>query len=259
LSKISVIIADDEPLARERVRSILNDEADVEIVAECADGAQALKETQKRQPDLLFLDVQMPRLNGFEVLEALWQSQALSPSPIPVVIFTTAHDEHAIRAFEFNALDYLLKPFTEARFKISLQRARARLEKSARPADPQLKGLLSQLHAPVAGGGRILVRSAERILFLKPEEIVRVEAAGNYVVLHSGKEQHIIRDTISAMEARLASAGFMRISRSVIVNLACIREIQPVGSGKYSLLLKNGARLDMTCSLGDLQARLGEV
>ena len=250
---ITAIIADDEPLARERVRSVLKDEPDVEIVAECADGAQALKETQKRQPDLLFLDVQMPRLNGFEVLKAL------SPGPIPVVIFTTAHDEHAIRAFEFNALDYLLKPFTEARFKMSLQRARARLEKSSRQADPQLKALLSQLHAPVAGGGRIFVRSSERILFLKPDEIARVEAAGNYVVLHSGKEQHIIRETISAMEARLASAGFMRISRSVIVNLACIREIQPAGSGRYSLLLKNGTRLDMTCSLGELQARLGEV
>ncbi len=246
----TAIIADDEPLARERVRSFLKDEPDVEIVAECADGAQALKETQKRRPDLLFLDVQMPRLNGFEVLEAL------SPGPIPVVIFTTAHDEHAIRAFEFSALDYLLKPFTEARFKISLQRARARLEKSSRH-DPQLKA--GQLHAPVAGGGRIFVRSSERILFLKPEEIARVEAAGNYVLLHSGKEQHIIRETMSAMEARLASAGFMRISRSVIVNLAFIREIQPAGSGRYSLLLKNGTRLDMTCSLGELQARLGEV
>jgi two-component system, LytTR family, response regulator len=251
--KFSAIIADDEPLARERVRCVLKDEPDVEIVAECSHGAQALKETQKRQPDLLILDVQMPRLNGFEVLEALW------PGPIPVVIFTTAHDEHAIRAFEFNALDYLLKPFTEARFKMSLQRARARLEKSSRQADPQLKALLSQIHAPVAGGGRIFVRSSERILFLKPEEIDRVEAAGNYVVLHSGKERHIIRETISAMEARLASAGFMRISRSVIVNLACIREIQPAGSGRYSLLLKNGTRLDMTCSLGELQARLGEV
>jgi two-component system LytT family response regulator len=252
LKKISAIIADDEPLARERVRAFLNNESDVEIVAECADGAQALKEIQKRRPDLLLLDVQMPRLNGFEVLEAL------GSSTMPVVIFTTAHDEHAIRAFEFNALDYLLKPFTEARFKMSLQRARARLEKSSVQGDPHMKALVGQMQAPVAGGGRILVRSSERILFLKPEEITRVEAAGNYVVLHSGKEQHILRETISAMEARLAPAGFMRISRSGIVNLACIREIQPVGSGRYSLLLKNGTRLDMTCSLGELQARLGE-
>src|SRR3954466_12802030 len=160
------MIADDEPLARERIRSLLQDEPDVEIIAECADGAQALKETQKRQPDLLFLDVQMPRLNGFEVLEAL--SPGPTVSRMPVVIFTTAHDEHAIRAFEFSALDYLLKPFTEARFKMSLQRARAQLEKNSRQPDPHPKA--GQLHAPVAGGGRIFVRSSERILFLKPGE-----------------------------------------------------------------------------------------
>ncbi len=246
---ISAIIADDEPLARERVRSILANEPDVEIIAECADGAQTLKETQKRRPDLLLLDVQMPRLNGFEVLDAL------SPGPIPVVIFTTAHDEHAIRAFEFSALDYLLKPFTEARFKISMQKARDRLEKNSRQTDPRLNA--GRLLMPLTGEGRIFVRSSERILFLKPGEIDRVEAAGNYVVLHSGKEQHIIRETISAMETRLAAAGFMRISRSAIVNLACIREIQPVSPGRYSLQLKNGTRLDMTCSLGELQARLG--
>jgi two-component system LytT family response regulator len=250
LKKISAIIADDEPLARERVLSVLKDETDVEVVAECADGAQTLKETQKHQPDLLFLDVQMPRLNGFEVLEAL------SPEEIPVVIFTTAHDKHAIRAFEFNALDYLLKPFTEARFKMSLQRARERLEKISRPADPKTKVLTNQVQA---GGGRIFVRSAERILFLKPEEIAHIEAAGNYVVLHSGKEQHIIRETISAMETRLALAGFMRISRSTIVNLSCIREIQPAGSGRYALLLKNGTRLDMTCSLSELEFKFGKV
>jgi two-component system, LytTR family, response regulator len=253
LKKISAIIADDEPLARERVRSVLEDEPDVEIVAECADGAKALQEIQRRQPDLLFLDVQMPRLNGFEVLEAL------SPSAVPVVIFTTAHDEHAIRAFEFNALDYLLKPFSEARFKKSLHKARVQLEGSSRPSNPGLKVLPGQPLSPAAGAGRIFVRSAERILFLKPQEITRVEAAGNYVVLHADKEQHIIRETISAMESRLAAAGFMRISRSVIVNLACIREIQPAGSGRYSLQLKNGTRLDMTCSLGELQTRIGEV
>ena len=128
LKKISTIIADDEPLARERIRTLLADEPDVEIVAECADGAQAFQETQQRRPDLLFLDVQMPRLDGFEVLEAL------SPGPLPVVVFTTAHDEHAIRAFEFNALDYLLKPFTEARFKMALQKARAQPPQSGSPA-----------------------------------------------------------------------------------------------------------------------------
>ena len=249
--KIRALIVDDEPLARQRVRLLLGEEADVEMIGECADGFAAVEQIQETRPDLLFLDVQMPEMDGFEVLRKIPQGL------LPVVIFTTAYDQHALRAFEVNALDYLLKPFKPTRFKEAVQRARSRLEKSS--TDPQLKALLSQLHAPATRGGRIFVRSSERILFLKPEEIDRVEAAGNYVVLHSGTEQHILRETISAMEARLAPAGFMRISRSVIVNLACIREVQPVGSGRYSLLLKNGTRLDMTCSLGELQARLGEI
>ena len=175
----------------------------------------------------------------------------------PLIIFITAYDEYAIQAFEVNALDYLLKPFTEARFKMALQRARDELMKRAGPGlDAQLTALLDHVHAATPGGGRILVRSPERIVFLKPEEIDHAEAAGNYVVLHAGKERHIVRETTAAMEARLTPAGFMRISRSVIVNLACIREVQPLAPGQYSVLLKNGARLDMTCSLHELQARL---
>lgn len=249
--KMRAIIADDEPLARERIRSLLAAEADVEIVAECGNGAQTLKATQEHQPDLLFLDVQMPRLDGFEVLEAL------TPEETPIVVFTTAHDEHAIRAFEVNALDYLLKPCTEERFKKAVQRARDQLQKGVRgQVNPHLAALLKQVHTTTPGGGRILVRSADRIVFLKPEEIDHVEAAGNYVVLHTGKERHIVRETTAAMESRLAPAGFMRISRSIIVNLSRIREVQPIGPGQYSVLLKNGMRLDMTCSLSDLQSRL---
>jgi two-component system LytT family response regulator len=233
---------------------LLADEPDIAVVAECANGAQSLKQIQEQQPDLLFLDVQMPRLNGFEVLEAL------EPAQIPAVIFTTAHDEHAIRAFEVNALDYLLKPFTEARFRMALQRARQQLNKTA-PGQlgSPLTGLLRHVRETTPGGGRILIRSPERIVFLKPEEIDHVEAAGNYVILHSGKERHILRETTAAMEARLAQAGFMRISRSIIVNLSRIREVQPIAPGQYSLLLKNGTRLDMTCSLAELQSRLSTV
>ena len=251
---IRSVIADDEPLARERIRSLLADVSDIEVVAECANGAQTLQAVQDHRPDLLFLDVQMPRLDGFEVLEAL------QPNPAPVVVFTTAHDEHAIRAFEVNALDYLLKPFTEARFQRALARAREQLTKPSAPGpDRQISGLLSHVHAAASGGGRILVRSPERIVFLKPEEIDHLEAAGNYVVLHAGKERHIVRETTVAMEARLAHAGFMRISRSVIVNLARIREIQPLGPGQYCVILRNGTRLDMTCSLAELQAKLSAV
>lgn len=244
--KLRVIIADDEPLARERVRTLLADE-DVEIVAECLNGADTLKALAAHPPDLLFLDVQMPKLDGFEVLDTL------PPGRMPAVIFTTAHDEHAIRAFEVNAVDYLLKPFSEERFKRALERARGELEKG-RGRDAKLGPLLNQ-----AQGGRIMVRSAERILFLKPGEIDHVEAAGNYVVLHAGKERHVLRETTAAMETRLSAAGFMRISRSAIVNLSQIREVHPVAQGQYAVVLKNGARLEMTCNLGELQARLAPI
>jgi two-component system LytT family response regulator len=248
---LRVVIADDEPLARERVRCFLVDEPSVVIVAECASGLETIRAVEEHHPDLLFLDVQMPRLNGFEVIEAL------APKDLPAVIFTTAHDEHAIRAFEVNALDYLLKPYTEERFKKSLQRAREQLAKGTEAAaGVNLAALLKQLQTRPPGGQRILVRTPDRIIFLKPEEIDFVEAAGNYVVLHVGKDRHILRETMAAMESRLEQSGFMRLSRSAIVNLSRIQEAQPLPGGQFCVVLRTGARLDMTCSLRDLQARL---
>jgi two-component system LytT family response regulator len=250
---LRVIIADDEPLARERLRCFLADEPDVEIVEECEDGTRTVHAVEKLRPGLLFLDVQMPRLNGFEVLEAL------STECMPEIIFSTAHDEHAIRAFEVNALDYLLKPCTEERFRKAMQRAREQCQKRAgRAGEAHVASLLAHLRAENSGS-RILVKSPERILFLKPDEVDHVEAAGNYVVLHAGKERHILRETMSAMEARLTPAGFMRISRSTILNLSRVREVQPSAPGHFSVLLRNGARLDMTCSLRDLQQKMARV
>jgi len=252
--KIRAIIVDDEPLAREGIRLALSEESDIEVVAECADGEEAVKAVERHEPDLLFLDVQMPRLNGFEVLEAL------QPEKLPAVIFTTAHDEHAIRAFEVNALDYLLKPFKQARFQKALQRVREQLRaRGEKRNDPQIAGLLADLRRSTSGGPRILIKSPDRILFLRYDEIDHIEAAGNYLVLHSGKERHIARETMNAMETRLAPVGFMRISRSVIVNLSRIRELQPHGAGEYSVVLKNGARLHMTCGLGEVQARMAKL
>jgi two-component system LytT family response regulator len=251
--KIRVIIVDDEPLAREGIKTFLAEEADVEIVGEYADGASAVRAVEKSRPDLLFLDVQMPRLDGFDVLEAL------DPGLTPLVIFTTAHDEHAIRAFEVNALDYLLKPFKQARFKAALQRAREQLAaRSATDLDPRLESLLANLRGPTRGAPRILVKSAEHVLFLKPDEIDHIEAAGNYLVIHTGKERHIVRDTMAAMDARLGVCGFMRISRSAMVNLNRIEQLQPMAApGEFCVILKNGARLKMTCSLADFQRRMG--
>jgi two-component system LytT family response regulator len=250
---LRIVIVDDEPLARERVRIFLAEEPDVEVVAECADGAEAVNRIDQLRPDVLFLDVQMPRLNGFEVLEAI------DAAAMPVVIFTTAHDDHAIRAFEVSAVDYLLKPFKQPRFRKALERARAQLRAKGGAPDPQLATLLSQWRERAGGGPRVLVKSPDRILFLKPEEIDHLEACGNYVVLHAGKERHIVRETMTAMEARLATSGFMRINRSVILNLSRIKELQPIAAGEYVVILKTGARLSMTCSLRELQARLSQA
>src|SRR2546427_3836186 len=173
--KIRAIIIDDEPLGREGIRLFLNEEPDVQVVAECGDGAEALKAIRQHRPDLIFLDVQMPRLSGFEVLEALASDE------MPAVIFTTAHDEHAIHAFEVNALDYLLKPFQQARLKKALQRAREQLQsRRGTGQSPDIANLLATLRSG-AGGPRILIKSPDRILFLKPEEIDHIEAAGNYL------------------------------------------------------------------------------
>lgn len=251
---LRVMIVDDEALAREGVRQFLADEPDVEIVAECADGAAAVSSIEELRPDVLFLDVQMPRLNGFEVLAAI------DPAAMPAVIFTTAYDDHAIRAFEVSAVDYLLKPFTQARFRKALERARTQLRATqAGAADPQISKLLSQWRESTGGGPRVLVKSPDRILFLKPAEIDHIEACGNYVLLHVGKEKHIVRETMTAMEARLGNYGFMRINRSVILNLSRIKELQPLAAGEYVVILKTGARLNMTCSLRELQARLSQA
>lgn len=194
----------------------------------------------------------MPRLNGFEV------PQALSPCPIPVVIFTTAHDDHAIRAFEFNALDYLLKPFSEARFKKSLHKARVRLAGGSRSSDPGLKGPQGQ---PIPQSQELGEYLSDPLSGFSSSSPRKSPGSKRRAITSSctRTKSNILRETISAMESRLATAGFMRISRSVIVNLACIREIQTASAGRYSLQLKNGTRLDMTCSLGELQSRIGQV
>ncbi len=248
--KFRCLIVDDEELARERVRSLLAGEEDLEIAGEAADGTTAVKAVSELRPDLVFLDIRMPGLSGFEVIEAIPAEE------MPVVIFTTAYDTHAVRAFEVSALDYLLKPFKAARFREALDRARSRL-RSGRPAgeDPAYASLLAHLRA-AEGGPRILVKSPEKIVFVRAVEIDHVEAAGNYLVLHCGAERHIVRETMSGIVKKLAPYGFMRISRSSIVNLARIRELQPMSAGHYAVILKTGAKLDMTSPLRELQERM---
>ena len=250
---LRVLIADDERPARQRIRTLLGAETDVEILAECENGAEAVAAVAEHRPNLVFLDVQMPRLDGFGVLEVL------GPEVLPPVIFTTAHDEHAVRAFEVSAVDYLLKPFKESRFRQALERARdyLRLRREDSP-DDRLASLLAHLRAGNGGGPRLLVRNPDRILFLTASQADYAESAGNYVVVHVGGERHVVRETMVALEKRLAPVGFMRISRSILVNLQRIRELQPMGGSEYCVVLKTGARLTMTCALRDLQGRMAE-
>ncbi|MGH9794793.1 MAG: LytR/AlgR family response regulator transcription factor [Candidatus Acidiferrales bacterium] len=239
--KIRALIVDDEPLAHERIRTLLRKEPDIEVVAECGDGSRAVTAIEKQRPDLVFLDVQMPEADGFEVVEAIGAEQ------MPAVIFVTAYDEYALRAFDVNALDYLLKPFDRARFRESLERARQQLRR-ARDGEvsERLLALLGSIRAKQQHRERLVVREGGRIFFLRAEEIDWIEAAGNYLRLHAARQSHLIRETMAGIEAQLDPAKFARIHRSTIVNLDRVRELLPGPHGDSTLLLRDGARLTLS-------------
>jgi two-component system LytT family response regulator len=236
-----VLIADDEPLACERLRTLLASERDITIVAECHDGSAAVAAIKDLGPDLVFLDVQMPEMDGFAVLEALREP--------PVVIFVTAFDRFAIRAFEVRALDYLLKPFDRERFGKALGRARAEYERrSASDLGARMQSLLAELRGRKQHLDRIVARAGGRVLFLRVEELDWIEAAGNYVRLHSGAEEYLYRETLSRMEAALDPARFARIHRSSIVNVERIKELHPLFRGDYTVVLRDGRELTLSKS-----------
>jgi two-component system, LytTR family, response regulator len=244
---IRAVVADDEPLARNRIRRLLSGENDIEVVGECKNGKEVLTALDQHSPDLLFLDVEMPELDGFGVLEQVGSEQ------MPVVIFVTAYDQYAVQAFETHALDYLLKPFDEERFQRSLQRARSHLERS-RSGDIATR-LLAMLHdvrpQPTPPGDRLVIKSGGRVVFLKSEEIDWVEAAANYVRIHAGNEEYLMRETMNAFEGKLDTRRFMRIHRSIIVNLEKIKELQPCNNGEYIVVLRTGKELSLSRSFRD--------
>lgn len=236
--QVRTLIIDDEPLARERIRTLLYDEQAVEIIGECGNGLAAVAAIAAQRPDLIFLDVQMPELSGFEVLEAL------EPGQIPVVIFVTAYDQYALRAFEVHALDYLLKPFDRERFHKALLRAVAHLRHMHEGEFHQrLHALLQQAEPQPKPLSRLVIKNGGRVFFLKTDDIDWLEAAGNYVRLHTGAEIHLLRETIKVMESRLDPEKFLRVSRSTIVNIDRLQEMQPWFNGEYLILLKNGGRV----------------
>ncbi len=245
--KIRTLIVDDEPLARDRVRALIQGQSDMELVGECGDGEEALEVIRRERPDLVFLDIQMPGMDGLEMLGQL------GGGVMPAVIFVTAYDRFAIRAFELHALDYLLKPFDDERFDGALDRARAWLRREA-PADDlsvRLRSMLAQLRPPPPPVERLAVKSGGRVLLLRVEEIDWVEAADNYVNLHVGSESHLLRETMNALEQRLPSDRFVRIGRSTIVNMDRIKELQPLFHGEYAVILLDGTRVTLSRTYRD--------
>jgi len=244
------LIVDDEPLARERVRGMLEKETGIEIVGECSHGREAVEEARRLKPDLMFLDIQMPELDGFQVLREL-------ADDLPAVIFVTAYDQYAVKAFEAHALDYLLKPFKPARLRLAVERARREL---ASPAagdwQERIVALLREQTAPAEYVNRLAIKEGERVQFVRVAEIDWIEASGNYVIVHIGAIRHMMRETLAALEARLSPQKFLRLSRSALVNVDQIEAVQPAERADHVAVLKSGGRVVVTRGVREIQERM---
>jgi two-component system LytT family response regulator len=238
---IRTLIVDDESLARERIRDMLASDPAIEIVAECANGQEAIEAIQQYSPDLVFLDVEMPGIDGFAVLEALPADR------MPALIFVTAYDQYAVRAFEVYALDYLLKPFDQERFDRALKRAKDQIASEQTEALSQrILRAIEDIKTKPVHLERLVIKLNGHVFFMKAEEIDWLEAEGNYVRLHSGKESYLLRDTISALESQLDPKRFIRVHRSAIVNVDRISELQPWFHGEYRIVLREGVQLTLS-------------
>jgi len=250
-----VLVADDEPLARERLRMLLAREEGVEVAGECANGPDAVAAIQKLKPDLVFLDVQMPGATGFDVIESIGVDR------MPPVVFVTAYDRYALKAFDVHALDYLLKPFDRERFQQALNRARQHLERrDAGELERRLMELVQDLRSSPQRPERFVIKNGGRVFFVRTDEIDWIEAAGNYVKLHVGAEAHLLRETMNALEAQLDPDVFYRIHRCHIVNIERVKELQPWFNGEYVVFLRSGARLTLSRGYREkLQDRIGRA
>ncbi|HEV2800789.1 MAG TPA: LytTR family DNA-binding domain-containing protein [Pyrinomonadaceae bacterium] len=247
MNTIRTLIVDDEPLARERIKRFLADERDLELVGECAEGREAVAAIKNLKPDLVFLDIQIPELDGFGVLKAVGIAE------MPAVIFVTAYDRYALQAFDVNALDYLLKPYNHERFRTAVERARAQLSNGAKgELNERLLSLLENFKAesprPVE---RLMIKSSGRVFFLRTEELDWIEAEGNYLRLHAGRESHLLRETMNRLASKLDPDKFLRIHRSTLVNIERIKELQPLFSGDYVVILRDGKQLTLSRSYRD--------
>ncbi len=237
MSKIRVLIIDDERPSRRKIRRFLESELDIEIVGEAGDGREAIAIIQSEKPDLMFLDVQMPGLDGFGVIDAI------DAQPMPQVVFVTAHDQFALRAFEVHALDYLLKPFDLERFRKVLSRARVQLQRNKTDDMDKMSKLLKEIRETERYAERLLINAEDRAFFLQVDRINWIEAAKNYVNIHTGNEAYLLRGTIDGLHKKLDPKRFIRVNRSQIVNIDSIKELQPWFHGEYRIILKDGTEM----------------
>lgn len=248
---LRTLIVDDEPLARQGIRLLLREETDIEVVAECANGAEALAAIERHKPALVFLDVQMPRMDGFALLAAV------PTNLMPVVVFVTAYDRHALQAFEMSATDYLLKPIKPARFREAVERARERARsRDLETINERLQVLLAETRSQSVFPSHFSVKAGPKTIFVKASELEYVEAAANYVILHVGVQSHILRETLTKLETRLSPKNFLRIHRSIIVNLEYVASVKPMASGEHLVVLKSGKELSLTKGVREIQQRL---
>jgi two-component system LytT family response regulator len=253
--RIRALVVDDEPLAREMIREMLATDAEVEVVGECANGREAIEAIKASTPDLVFLDVQMPELGGFEVLASL------DPNTTPYVIFVTAFDQYAVRAFEVHALDYLLKPFDRERFEVAWQRAKAqiKLDRTSR-RDQDIIALLEELKAGPRYLERLVIKNGGRVFFMHVQDIYCIEAEGNYVRVYDNQKGYLLRETISSLEEQLDPKQFLRIHRSAIVKIDRIKEMQPWFHGEYRIIMENGKQLALSRNYrANLQEAVGNT
>ncbi len=236
-----VVIVDDEPLARKRIRRMLIGESDMTVVGECADGSEAVSVINDLHPDLVFLDVQMPEMNGLEMI------RTLGPRRLPALVFVTAYDTYALQAFESEALDYLLKPFDPMRFHETLQRVRRRLGgQGGADLSEQIRHLADRFGPAPQYLQRLVAKTEDRVQLVNVGDVDWLEAAGNYVCVHVGRQSHILRDSLSRVESCLDPGHFARIHRSIVVNLDRIRELKPTWHGDYEVILQGGQVLSLS-------------
>ncbi len=248
---LRALVVDDEPLARDCVRLALRQDPDIEVVGECGDGSSAISAIRRHSPDLVFLDVQMPGRDGFDVIAEV------GPERMPPVVFVTAYDAHALRAFELHAIDYLLKPFDDARFARSLRYARHQLQRMRDGAlADRLTALLAERAPSAPYASRLLVRSDDKLEFWPVESLDWVEASGNYVRVHSGNRAELVRTTLASLLDVLDPRHFVRIHRSTIVNLSRVRAIHPWFGGDYTAVLEGGRQLRVSRSYRDALLRI---